>query len=93
MILGKVYANIPKDYLAGIIREEVEYQMIYCLAVDMFEKAKEVNTLCHENADKEIALYSKYFPILPWGTKDDSYGKEYLIKGWINRKTTVRCSN
>lgn len=90
MIIGKVYANIPKDYLAEIMDGKIEYNMIYCLAVDMFIKAKEADTLCIENADKEIALYSKYFPSSHFGYNDDMLGEKYKINGWINRTTTIR---
>lgn len=92
MLLGKVYASIPSDYLDEITKENIERNMIYCLVVDMFQKAKEVDTLCTEDADKEIALYSKYYPSSHFGFNDDMVGNEYILNGWINRKTTIRYS-
>jgi hypothetical protein len=93
MILGKIYSNIPQYYLKVIMKEQIEYKMIYCLAVDMFEKAKEVDTLCKTRADQEIAIYSKYFPISSWESDANILGQEYFIEGWINRTTTIRYRN
>lgn len=90
LILGKVYAHIPREYLYEIMNESVEYNMKYCLAVDMFEIAKEVDTICSGIADKEITVYSEYFPSSHFGFNNDMIGKEYIINGWINRTTTIR---
>jgi tetratricopeptide (TPR) repeat protein len=65
---------------------------VYWVAVDMFQKAKQVDSSCAADANKLIATYKQYFP-----SKEDIFfhrevneGTSFHVGGWINRTTTCR---
>jgi tetratricopeptide (TPR) repeat protein len=65
---------------------------VFWVAVDMFNKAKSVDSGLSERVDKLISTYSKYFP-----NKEEAFfkgvkeGDTYQVKGcWINESTKVR---
>ncbi len=86
LIIGRAYAN-AKD----IGENKFENNTKYWAAVDMFHKAKAVDSSISGEADKLIATYSKYFP-----NKEDAFfynvteGSTYKVKGWINKTTKAR---
>jgi len=91
---GKPYVLIGKIYAASanlIGESDIQQRIVYCLAVDQFINAKTVDPDVTAEADKEIGIYSQYFP-----NKEDalfeniSAGSIYKIGGWINESTTVR---
>jgi len=64
--------------------------LVYCLAIDMFEKAKEVDISVTENANRFIEIYSNYLPSLETTFVKALAGDKVKIECWINRETTVR---
>ncbi|OFX87819.1 MAG: hypothetical protein A2W99_16015 [Bacteroidetes bacterium GWF2_33_16] len=86
ILIGSIYVSSAE--LCG--EEYLLKAIVYCLAVDMFEKAKEVDKSVSETADKFIEVYSRYFP-----SQEDIFGgpregDKFKIECWINRETTVR---
>ena len=70
---------------------EVEKNSVYWAAVDKFIKAKSIDPSVAEECDRNIGIYSKYYPskeeIFFQGLKE---GDNYTVKCWINETTTVR---
>ena len=87
ILIGKVYAASSKS----IGESDIQQRLVFCLAVDQFIKAKEVDPDVTAEANKEIATYSQYFP-----NKEDAFfenlkaGSTFKVGGWINETTTVR---
>lgn len=91
---GKIYILIGRIYAAtakSISNKEFEQRMVYCLAVDYFNKAKAIDPEAAEDANNEINSYSRHFP-----NKENAFfegfseGADYTVGGWINEKTKVR---
>ena len=91
---GKPYMMIGDIYLASANScgsSRLEIGAVYWAAVDMFMKAKKIDDLLTELANKRISKYSKYFP-----SKEDCFfeniqeGDSYRVKCWIDRSTRVR---
>lgn len=80
-------------YIAGnsTFGDEFERRTSYWVAVDMFQKAKNVDPSVAQKANSLINEYSQYFP-----TKEDLFfhsiaeGDRYTVGGWINRTTQAR---
>jgi hypothetical protein len=87
LLVGKTYAESAKS----IGESDLQQRIVYCLAVDQFIKAKEVDPEVTDEASREITAYSQYFP----GKEDAAFenikaGSSYKIGGWINESTIVR---
>jgi tetratricopeptide (TPR) repeat protein len=87
MLLGTAYAGVP-----GCGDDEVSKRAIYWVAVDQFNKAKQMEPSIAPEANKSINTYSQHFP-----TVDDAFflnildGAKYEVKcGPINETTIVR---
>ena len=93
ILMGILYASsqpYSKDEYgakAGILNKTV-----FWAAVDKFNKAKQVEPGCAEEAGKLISTYAKYFP-----TKEERFdlpnefnGSTFLVGGWIGETTIVR---
>lgn len=90
---GEAYIIIGFAYIDSrnlCFEDKFNQGMIICLAVDMFEKAKQVDPYVTERADKLISVYSKYFPSKEAAFIDIPSGQKYKIGCWINEETTVR---
>ena len=92
---GDAYLLIGADYAAAVndcADNEFIKGMIYCLAVDNFEKAKEIDPSLSEKADGFIKVYSNYFPSGESGDVWDGPvpGQKFKIGCWINEETIVR---
>ncbi len=88
VLLGITYARYATDSTLG--HNTVERNLIYCLAIDMFEKAIATNEDCTPQANREIKLFSSYLL-----SKEEIFignveGEVFMVNGWINRKTTFR---
>ncbi|WP_066633484.1 tetratricopeptide repeat protein [Labilibacter marinus] len=87
LLIGNIYAAGSKNY--G--KDAFEHSTIYWLAIDHFSKAKRVDPTCAVEAEKQIALYSKYFPDRETGFFHGlQEGETYSIGSWINENTKVR---
>jgi tetratricopeptide (TPR) repeat protein len=80
-------------YIAGnsSLGDEFQRRTAYWVAVDMFQKAKNVDPSVADKATNLIREYRQYFP-----TKEDLFfhsiaeGDRYTVGGWINRTTQAR---
>ncbi len=86
LTIGRAYANAE-----GFGENKFEANTKYWAAVDMFYKAKSVDSSVAGKADKLIETYSQYFP-----DKEEAFfynvteGASYTVGGWINHTTKVR---
>ena len=90
---GDPFILMGSAFVAGnsSLGEEFERRTAYWVAVDMFQKARQVDPTVSEKATGLINEYQAYFP-----TKEDLFfrsieeGQSYRVGGWINRSTTAR---
>ncbi len=90
---GKPYILLGNIYASATNCGENDFQKkaVYLLAVDMYKKAKSVDSTTAETANKYIKMYSKYYP-----DKETAFfhgyeeGSSYTVGGWINKQTTIR---
>lgn len=87
IMIGRAYAQTK-----GCGKESVEHGAVFWVAVDMFKKAKQVDSSLETQANDYVNTYSKYFPnfeewFMAIGTKE---GDKYTVGCWINVSTTIR---
>lgn len=71
----------------------VEKNCIYWAAVDMFMQAKRIDPSVTEEANKNINIYSQYFPTMESIFFSDlNEGDDYTVGCWINRTTKIRAA-
>ncbi|MFO7862565.1 MAG: hypothetical protein R6U85_01060 [Salinivirgaceae bacterium] len=86
LTIGKAYANVK-----NFGDNKFQARTIYWVAVDMFQRAKSVDSSVAGDANKLISIYSQYFP-----DKEEAFfhdvteGSSYKVGGWINRTTKAR---
>ncbi|MBR8538399.1 hypothetical protein KDU71_22710 [Carboxylicivirga sediminis] len=88
ILLGVTYARYA--YECSNQKSTLEGHMIYCLAIDMFRKSKQIDNKCTEQANKFIETYSQYLLSDLEIFTGVNEGEEVMIEGWINRKTIFR---
>lgn len=87
LLIGDLYGSSGK--LCG--QGGFESQVVTWPAIDMYQKAKNIDPSIAEEANKKIGNYIKYMP-----SKDDIFFRElkegdtYKVECWINENTTVR---
>ena len=87
LMIGDIYVSAAKTCGSS----NLERGAVFWVAVDMFIKAKKIDDLLTEKANKRISTYSKYFP-----SKEDCFfndvesGSVYKVGCWINKSTKVR---
>lgn len=95
LLMGLLYAG-SQPYGEGMAaaKAAILNKSVYWAAVDKFQKAKMVDPDVAEDANKQIATYSKYFP-----TKEEIFdlpelkeGESFTVGGWINETTTCRAA-
>ncbi|HKK58019.1 MAG TPA: hypothetical protein VJ937_00955 [Salinivirga sp.] len=86
LLIGGAYVN-SADSCAD---NDFMKHMIYCLAVDKFQKAKELDNSLTDKVDRLIDVYSRYFPQEEAFYGHVTEGQKYKINCWINEETTVR---
>lgn len=85
--LGKTYASYAPQY--G--EDAFDHASVYWLAVDKFQKAKQVDPSVAEEANKLISDYSPHFP-----SKEEAFfrsiseGAQVKLGDWINETTIAR---
>jgi len=90
---GKPYILIGKLYAGSSIYDDpVLKKTIFWAAVDKFQKARQVDPSCADEANSLIRRYSQYFP-----TKEEVFfkpelksGGSFYVGGWIGESTTCR---
>lgn len=93
ILIGIMYANsqpYSKDEYGA--KASILNKTVYWVAVDKFQKAKQVDESSAAEANKMIQTYSKYFP-----TKEERFdlpnefsGSTFTVGGWIGESTTIR---
>lgn len=84
ILIGLCYAN------AKVSDDPIMSRSVYWCAVDMFRKAKQVDSSCAADANKLIATYSQYFPSKEdiFFHKEMNLNEPIRVGGWINKTTT-----
>ena len=91
---GEPYLMLGDIYVAAASScgsSNLERGSVYWVAVDMFSKAKSIDNILTEKANKRISTYSKFFP-----SKEDCFfndieaGSSYKVGCWIGKSTRVR---
>ena len=91
---GEPYLLIGDIYVAAASNcgnTSFDQSTVYWVAVDAFSKAKNIDNVLSEKANKRIYTYSQYFP-----SKEECFfneidvGSSYTVDCWIGRSTTVR---
>ncbi len=92
--LGAAYLNIGKAYAfasKSYGEDDFDHASVFWVAVDKFNKAKQVDPALADEANGLIKTYSQYFP-----SKDEAFfrsvqpGDSFKVGGWINETTTAR---
>ena len=95
LLMGLLYAG-SQPYGEGMAaaKAAILNKTVYWAAVDKFQKAKMVDPEVANDANKQIATYSKYFP-----TKEEIFdlpelqeGASFTVGGWIQETTTCRAA-
>lgn len=87
ILIGKAYAFASKSY--G--EDDFDHASVFWVAVDKFNKAKQVDPAVAAEANELVKTYSQYYP-----SKDEAFfrsvkpGDTYKVGGWINETTTAR---
>ncbi len=91
---GKAYIFIGDLYAASSSLcddDKFSGKTVFWAAIDMYQRAKNVDPSVTDEANGKIAQYSRYFP-----PKDDLFfhdlhpGDSFTVGCWINENTTVR---
>jgi tetratricopeptide (TPR) repeat protein len=89
IMIGDMYAASTKTCGGN----DIEKKAIYWVAVDKYNRAKQIDPEVASVANDRIRSYSAYFP-----PKEDIFfhnlneGEEYTVGCWINETTTVRAA-
>lgn len=89
LLIGKMYAATAKSVYPN---DGVLARTVYYAALDKFEKAKQVDPACAEEANSLINAYRAHLPSTEeiFMHPDLEKGKAITIEGWIGERTTVR---
>ena len=94
LLIGMCYAASKpystNDYPAALAA--VLNKTVFWAAVDQFVKAKQVESIVADDADKLINVYSKYFPSKEECHRLPKYfsGSTFYVGGWIGETTHIR---
>ena len=96
LAIGDLYVRAVSE--CGGSKMSRDDKAVYWLAVDMYQRAKQVDASVETAANSKISSYSKYYPNQEdifyrddW-TQGESFRIDYGCYSWINRSTTVRPS-
>lgn len=89
LLIGKMYAATAKSVYPD---DGVLARTVYYAALDKFEKAKQVDPSCAEEANSLINAYRAHLPSTEevFMHPELEKGKSITIGGWIGERTTVR---
>ena len=94
-LCGEAYLLIGYAYGEFTRSLEVKYfhkKLIFCLAVEKFQKAMEVDSSVTEKAELWIESYSRHFLLRDEFHGDFKDGDKFRVNYWINEETTFRYS-
>jgi len=89
IVIGQAYgASAPSVYPNDMVLRK----MVFVLAVDKFERAKQLDPSCAEDANRLISQYRNSFPTTEevFFHPEVETGSAFTVGGWINERTTVR---
>jgi tetratricopeptide (TPR) repeat protein len=90
MLIGDMYLATVKQCGGNDLSDKANFWV----AVDKFNKAKQVDPSLADQANKKIRDYSVYFPATETlFFYDLAVGDSYTVECWINETTTVRSSD
>ena len=95
-LCGEAYLLIGYAYGEFTRSLEVKYfhkKLIFCLAVEKFQKAMEVDPSVTEKAESWIKSYSRHFLLRDEFHGDFKDGDKFRVNYWINEETTFRYSD
>lgn len=86
ILIGKLYAG------SHIYSDPVLSKTVYWVAVDKFNKARQVDPSCAAEANRLISRYSQYFPADNdiFMHPDLNKGASFTVGGWIGESTICR---
>lgn len=89
LLIGQMYGSTVKSIFPN---DDVLARAAYNVAIDKFEKAKQVDPSCAEEANKLIATYRSSLPSSEdiFMHPDLEKGKPFTVGGWIGERTTIR---
>ena len=89
MLIGKMYAATAKSVYPD---DAVMARAVYYAAIDKFEKARQVDETCAEEAASLISSYRAHLPSNEeiFMHPDLEKGKSVTIGGWIGESVVVR---
>ena len=89
LLIGKMYAATAKSIYPS---DGVLARSVYYAAVDKFEKARQVDPSCADEANSLIGSYRAHFPSTEeiFMHPDLEKGQTITIGGWIGEQTRVR---
>ena len=88
LIIGQAYGGSASSVYPN---DPVLRKMVYVVAVDKFERARQVDPSCASDANRLINQYRNLFPATEevFMHPDLTPGESFTVGGWINERTTV----
>lgn len=89
ILIGQMYAATVKNVFPN---DGVLARAAYNVAIDQWEKAKQVDESCVEEANKLIGTYRAHLPSTEeiFMHPDLEKGKSFTVGGWIGETTRIR---
>lgn len=89
IMIGLMYAGTVKNIFPN---DPILLRAAYNVAIDKFEKAKQVDPGVAEDANRHIATYRQHLPSTEevFMHPDLEKGKPFTVGGWIGERTIIR---
>ncbi len=89
ILIGSMYASTAKSVYPN---DAVLTKAVYNVAIDKFERARQVDPESAEDANRLINIYRAHLPSTEdiFMHPDLEKGKSFTVGGWINERTTIR---
>jgi tetratricopeptide (TPR) repeat protein len=89
ILIGQMYASSARSIFPN---DGVLAKAVYNVAIDKFERAKQVDPESATEANGLIATYRQHLPTTEeiFMHPDLEKGKAFTVGGWINERTTIR---
>lgn len=89
ILIGQMYAATAKSVYPN---DAVLAKVVYNVAIDKFEKARQVDPESATDANRLINTYRAHLPSTEdiFMHPDLEKGKPFTVGGWINERTTIR---
>ena len=89
LLIGQAYGASSQSIYPN---DPVLRKMVFVLAADKFERARQVDSSCAGEANRLLSQYRNLFPTTEevFMHPDLTPGESFTVGGWINERTTVR---